>query len=265
MAALRESSAAGGVSIPGVDGLNQMEEAMDARGRQAEFIAFCDDVRRLLAQTGAADPLAQWHLEPTRPSGPLSQVAFQDDFEGPSLREEWQWSDPLQVSAYSLAERAGCLTLRAAEGTDLNPDVSFNAPRLLLEVRGEFALEARMEGDWDDRHQIGSSGLLVWKDVRNFIRLEKFCMDDRHYGSVQLEAMIQGELRTVGRGLLRGAAFHLRLEREGARLAALCSADGVHWLTCGQVDFPARDPLLVGIASLRGVVTHFDWVRVLTR
>jgi hypothetical protein len=39
----------------------------------------------------------------------------------------------------------------------------------------------------------------------------------------------------------------------------------VHWLTCGHVDFPARDPLQIGIASLRGVVAHFDWVRVLTK
>jgi regulation of enolase protein 1 (concanavalin A-like superfamily) len=65
--------------------------------------------------------------------------------------------------------------------------------------------------------------------------------------------------------LLRGGAFQLRLEREGERFSALCSADGVHWLTCGQVEFPARDPLLVGVASLRGMVSHFDWVRVRTK
>ena len=56
---------------------------------QAEFIAFCDDCRRLLAQTGAAGPfLAQWYLAPTEPSARFSQVAFQDDFEGPELRED---------------------------------------------------------------------------------------------------------------------------------------------------------------------------------
>ena len=121
-----------------------------------------------------------------------------------------------------------------------------------------------MEGDWDTRDRIGSSGLLVWKDPRNFLRLEKFCMQFS-YGSVGLQAMIQGEFRTVGRGLLRGSAFHLRLEREGERFTALCSTDSIHWLTCGQVEFPAPDPLLIGIASLRGVVAHFDWVRLLTK
>ena len=86
-----------------------------------------------------------------------------------------------------------------------------------------------------------------------------------HHGSVQLEAQIKGEYRIVGRGLLRGDIFHLRLERAGKRFTALCSADGMKWLTCGQVDFRARGPLLVGIASLRGVVAHFDCVRVLTK
>jgi hypothetical protein len=72
-------------------------------------------------------------------------------------------------------------------------------------------------------------------------------------------------LRIRGRGLLRGAAFHLRLEREGGRFTALCSAAGTSWLTCGQVDFPAQHPLQVGIASLWGTVAHFDWARLLTR
>jgi AAA ATPase domain len=269
MAALRESIAAGGVADAVLFGLNLLEEALDAQGRQAEFLAFCEDARRRLAQTGAACPLTQWYLEPARPSARFSQVAFQDDFEGPAPRAEWQWCDPLQVSAYRLGERAGCVTLHAAEGTDLDPNTGFNAPRLLLEVRGEFALEVRMEGDWEQQDQIGSSGLLVWKDPRNFLRLDKFCMDVIHYGSVGLAAMVQGEFRTVGRGFLRGSAFHLRLEREGERFTALArrapDADGIHWLTCGQIDFPARDPLLVGIASLRGVVAHFDWVRVLTK
>jgi regulation of enolase protein 1 (concanavalin A-like superfamily) len=263
MAALRESLAAGSREVTGLYALNQLEEGIDAQGRRAEFIAFCEEL--LLAQRCGTGSLAQWYLAPAEPSARFSQVAFQDDFEGPALREEWQWGDPLQMSAYSLTERAGCVTVRSADGTDLNPLSGFSAPRLLLEVEGDFALEAWMEGDWDDRVEIGSSGLLVWKDPRNFLRLEKFRMDGLHYGSIQLEAMVQREYRVVGRGLLRGCAFHLRLEREGERFTALCSTDGVHWLTCGQVAFPARDPLLIGIASLRGMTAHFDWVRVLTK
>src|SRR5262249_13166381 len=145
------------------------------------------------------------------------------------------------------------------------PDTNLNAPRLLVGVQGDFALETRMEGDWDQQEQNGSSGLLVWKDASNFMRLEKFCMDPFHSGSIMLEARIQGEFHAVGRGLLRGDRFFLRLERVGDRFTALCSTNGIDWMKCGHLDFPARDPLLVGIASKNGTVAHFDYVQVLTK
>ena len=80
-----------------------------------------------------------------------------------------------------------------------------------------------------------------------------------------MEARIKGEYQILGRGLLHGSAFHLRIERTGDRFAALCSTDGVHWLTCGQVVFPVKDPLRVGVAAALGVVAHFDYVQVLGR
>jgi hypothetical protein len=39
----------------------------------------------------------------------------------------------------------------------------------------------------------------------------------------------------------------------------MCRTDGTDWLRRGHVEFPARDPLRVAIASLRGVVAHFVW------
>lgn len=88
-------------------------------------------------------------------------------------------------------------------------------------------------------------------------------MDQQHRGGIQLEGRIRGTYRILGRGLLRGNAFHLRLERTADRFAALCSNDGVHWLTCGQVVLPVKDPLLVGVAALHGMVVHFDAVQLL--
>jgi regulation of enolase protein 1 (concanavalin A-like superfamily) len=133
-----------------------------------------------------------------------------------------------------------------------------------LEVRGDFALEAEMEGDWEERNY-GMTGLLVWKDVLNYVRLDKFAPGRPHHGDIHLEARVAGAYEIFGRGQLRGDTYHLRLERTGDRFAALCSTDGVQWLTCGQVVLPVKDPLLVGVWAAHGMVVHFDYVQLLGR
>jgi regulation of enolase protein 1 (concanavalin A-like superfamily) len=190
-------------------------------------------------------------------------VYFHDGFDAPHLAGEWQWHDPSQASVHSLPDQPGYLTIHAALGSDLWPSLNLNAPRLLREVRGDFALETRMEGDWDERLEATNSGLLIWKDALNFLRLDKFAMDPWHHGDVMLEARVQGEFLHFGRGRLHGRSYFLRLERTGERLVALCSTDGEHWLTCGTVLFAAGDPLLVGVHANMGMVAHFDYVRVL--
>jgi regulation of enolase protein 1 (concanavalin A-like superfamily) len=192
-------------------------------------------------------------------------LLFRDDFEAAALRPEWQWQDPAQVSRYSLSERAGHLTLRPSAGVALIADNNLNAPRMLREVRGDFALETKME-----QHGDGNSGLLVWKDVFNYVRLDQ-CPCGLHGGDMDgdmhLEGCVVGAYGIFGRGHLRGQrsarGCYLRLERTGDCLAALCSTDGVRWLTCGHVDFPVQDPLRVGVWA--GVVVHFDYVQVLGR
>jgi hypothetical protein len=130
-------------------------------------------------------------------------------------------------------------------------------------VRGDFALETRMEADWEDPPATRSTGLLVWKDALNYLRLEKFALDPWHNADVSLAGRVQGEFRDFGRGRLRGESYFLRLERTGERFTALCSADGETWLTCGSVLFPAGDPLLVGVHAINSMVVHFDYVRLL--
>jgi hypothetical protein len=134
---------------------------------------------------------------------------------------------------------------------------------MLLEARGDFALETKMEGNWDERTEGCVSGLLVWKDVLNYVRLDKFVHSRVHNGDVRLEARVAGAHQAFGRGMLRGNTYHLRLERTGDRFAALCSTDGVHWLTCGHGVLPVKDPLRVGVWAGQGMVVHFDSVQVL--
>jgi hypothetical protein len=245
--------------------LSGMENTLAEAGKEAEFRAFCEEAKTLLSRAGLQISLNQWYLEPAQPSGEFGLVRFHDDFDAPRLASEWQWHDPSQAGVHSLSDQPGYLTIRAAPMTNLWPWTNLNAPRVLREVRGDFALETRMEGDWEERRAGASSGLLVWKDALNFLRLDKFTKDPEHHGDIMLEGRVEGEFLHLGRGRLRGGSYFLRLERTGERLAALCSTDGERWLTCGHVLFPAGDPLLVGVHALNGMVAHFDYVRVLGR
>ena len=74
--------------------------------------------------------------------------------------------------------------------------------------------------------------------------------------------MLSGSLDVV---ILGGDTYYFRLERIGERIAALCSTDGEHWLTCGHVDLPVKDPLRVGVWAGSGMVVHFDYVQLLGR
>ena len=63
----------------------------------------------------------------------------------------------------------------------------------------------------------------------------------------------------IGRGRLGGGAADtaarivLRLERAGARVRALCSADGEQWFAVGETDFPGEGPVQVGVHAIGAI------------
>jgi hypothetical protein len=238
-----------------------MENALAGLDSRRGFLEFCDEARGVLSAAGISTPLSQWYLEPAQPSRRLCDVVLDDDFDRLELRAEWQWHDPIRASRYSLSDRPGSLTLSASLRSNLWPETNLNAPRVLLEVRGDFALETRMQGNWVEPG--GCGGLLIWKDVLNFIRLDKMPLSRWHLGDLVLEARVDGAFSCFGRGRLPGDSHTLRLERTGERIMALCGTDGVNWFTCGQLVFPVGDPLLVGVHTTNGRIAHFDHVRVM--
>ena len=126
-----------------------------------------------------------------------------------------------------------------------------------------------MRASSDDLPSVG--GLLVWKDEGNYIRFERGMHLENE---VNFSASIQGEWGRFGRGRLPSEILYLRLERKDNIFSAYCSDDGENWLTCGYVDFPADDPIKVGIHAIGGVglrggrmdtATQFGSFRVLRR
>jgi hypothetical protein len=201
--------------------------------------------------------LTQWYLEPKELSGLFTQSAFVDEFDGPDLNPEWEWMSPGGDFSYSLSNEAGWLDVRAASGS---------WPRLLQEISGDFAAEAKIKAASNDLPSVG--GLWVWEDRENSIRFERG-MDLEN--EISFSARVQGERNCLGRSMLASDVLHLRMERMGDTFSAYCSGDGVNWLTCGEVKFPAEDPIQVGIHAIGGVglrggdmatATRFDYFKI---
>lgn len=199
-----------------------------------EFRAACDLVRRKRPE--ARTLLVQWYLEPANP-GACPTLVVVDDFRT-SLAPEWSWNDPFGDCARSLEDG---LVLLAAPGRGLWGS-NHSAPRVLRPASGAIVLQVSCGPGQSDRPAVG--GLLVWKDQRNFLRLDSGSFAPQNVafcGSINNRDII------IGRGRLRSERPCLRLERSGPLIRALCSGDGQEWHLVGQVEFPVEDPLEVGL------------------
>ena len=230
--------------------LGLMEKSFELAEKREEFISYCIKLREKKAEALRDMKLNQWYLEPLEVSELFTQTTFVDEFDGPELRSEWEWVNPRGDSSYSFSSKNGWLEVRASAGSNLMGTSISDAPRLLHEISGNFAVEVKIKAVSDNLPSVG--GLLVWNDEENFIRFERGMHLENE---ISFSANIQGKLDRFGRGRLPSDVLHLRLERIGDRFSAYCSDDGESWLTCGYMDFPADDPIKVGICAL-----GFSWL-----
>jgi len=209
--------------------------------------------------------LTQWYLEPKKISGQFTQTVFSDEFDG-VLCSGWQWINPGGDCGYEFNIESSRLEIRAASDCDLW-QTNLNAPRLLQEISGDFAIETKMALAEKETPTVG--GLLVWNDKDNYIRFERGMHGTNEIG---LSGKINGEWGHFGRGMLVSETVYMCIERIGDTLSAYCSKDCENWLTCGEVNFPVDDPIQVGIHAIgstgaRGgptdTATRFDYFRVL--
>jgi len=252
-------------NIVAAQSLCMMEEALSKIGKRGDFIPYC---RELKEKGLHQDPkLTQWYLEPAEISENFTQLDFTDEFDSPDFKPEWEWINPTGDSSYNLSSESGWLELHANSGTDLYADNlgNLNAPRLLREISGNFAVEVKMKAGSGDLPMSG--GLLIWKDDKNYIRFE------RRENQIGLEGYIHDDFNRFGRGMLTSDITCLRLERIEDNLRAYCSENGVNWFIAGEVSFSVEDPTQVGIHALgrldfvgnADTIIRFDYFRMLRR
>jgi len=251
--------------------LTLMETILTKMGNREAFISYCKKFREEKAQELQNLTLNQWYLEPKALSGLFTQTIFADEFDASTLKPEWEWMNPSGDSSYSLSNESNGLEVYAYSGSDLYRD-RFDAPRLLQEISGDFAVEVGMEKASDSLPAV--SGILVWKDKENYIRFEWGKNGQEEILLSLCFSEIRGFENALGRGMLASDITYLRLERIDDKFFAYCSGDGANWLTCGEVNFPAEDPIQIGIHAIGAIAlpetaletaTRFNYFRVLKR
>jgi regulation of enolase protein 1 (concanavalin A-like superfamily) len=139
-----------------------------------------------------------------------------------------------------------------------------NAPRVIREVEGDFVAQVKVVGQFprgaealvEGRRPYHSAGFFLAKDDRSYIRFEKAEMvvgaDNMTFAGFELRD--GGVPRRMANGLEspldpRHDHVFLRLEREGGKITAAVSADGVEWkpLAPMTVDWPAK--LQIGVTA----------------
>ncbi|MFQ6041924.1 MAG: AAA family ATPase, partial [Candidatus Poribacteria bacterium] len=242
--------------------LRKLEPLYAQQGQHKEFFDFCQQMQREMTSQSQTS-LRYWHLKEGSPATDYSQSIWWDSFEGQPLREEWRWIDPCGKSSYDFVQ-PGMLELRTPAGHDLSP-TNPNAPRLLRQVSGDFAVETKLVGITKAVRQIG--GLLLWASEETYLSFGKSISD---INEMRLEDCQQGHQEIIGRGWLPGCELYLRLERRGKSVSVLCSNDGKQWKSCGGTSFPVDNPVWIGIyvacpARLSNSVMNFKDFKLFQR
>ena len=138
-----------------------------------------------------------------------------------------------------------------------------NAPRILQDVEGDFAVQVRVASSVKPESGFFRAGtLLIWLDDKTFIRLDSACA---HRGASTFDFycylhVFKDKERLVNEHLrpLKDQPTDLRLDRRGARIMASFSQDGTRsWRAFEEktVDLPRK--LKVGVAAVNGTTSPF--------
>ncbi len=189
----------------------------------------------------------QWFLEPAE-AGSCGQALCHDPFVD-GLSPGWVWHDPLGDCSFRL--RNG-LEIRAANGRGL-ARLNTSAPRVLRSARGDWIVQTAC-GPVHDGQFPDLGGLLIWVDAQNYLSLLQGVDGTREvsfWGCLDRSDLFVGRGRlSPGEALDLTEPVHLRLERAGERVRALCSVEGVDWYTVGEATFPIADPVEVGLVAI---------------
>jgi DNA-binding SARP family transcriptional activator len=232
--------------------LEGIEEACRQQGEPALFVSLADAMLAEYRRAGRQPPVRRWYLAPATAPPVAGELWRQEGFDGPELPAGFVWRDPTRGSRIDWRTQPGELRIIPAPGADLWPNANFDAPRLLLAVSGDYAVEVDVELVQEQM----LAGLLIWIDDRNFVKLEMRGRSPERV-NMELEARIDGNFETICVGPADRRPMRLRLERTGTSVRGLCSPDGRAWWELGTTWLPRRhEDSVTAAREYAGLTAH---------
>ena len=149
-----------------------------------------------------------------------------------------------------------------------------NGPRVLRDVEGDFIAEVRVSGPFpadphsliEGRWAFNGSGLLIWGDDKNYIRLERARM---HIPNGAWRCWANWELRQNAKAsggwngnnatlLEEAKTVTLRVVRKGDTFTGSYRLDGGAWQELAPMHVPLGKKLQVGVVALQNTAAGYE-------
>ena len=139
------------------------------------------------------------------------------------------------------------------------PGMAMAAPRVVQGVYGDFKVSVKVGGRLDPGKARSTpydpyhgAGLIVWKDGRNYLRLERAVASIKGRDTPYLNYELRKDgLLTTSHGITTNDhPLHLKVERAGGEILAWQSEDGRQWSALPGMSVPFRGKVEVGVLAV---------------
>jgi regulation of enolase protein 1 (concanavalin A-like superfamily) len=139
-----------------------------------------------------------------------------------------------------------------------------NSPRILQDIKGDFRLEDKVEAfelpnekaSSGGKYSFVSSGLLVWQDDHNFIRMDRAAVGNTPF--IWVERFQDGKsVSQKMRGIENKDTF-LRVTRKGDKFTFETSEDGKDWAEVHSEEAKLAEQSKVGVLAINTTTEEFS-------
>jgi regulation of enolase protein 1 (concanavalin A-like superfamily) len=146
------------------------------------------------------------------------------------------------------------------------PYVKQNAPRVLDDIKGDFRLAVKIakfptpKADTSANNQLSyvGAGVLIWKDDRNYLRLERAAEGNAGSHYAFLEGFLDGKEICSEQRDVEDRDAYLSVTRQGNNFTFETSTDGSEWTKLKTLELKLPDQLKAGVAAINTTTSPFS-------